>query len=255
MVDLRANWENRAICFGDELAGVLFRGLSVSANEAIHDWHSWVVREAFSTSLPTGAKVLDLGCGYGRLSKILATARRDVSITGADIALGYCRMYREAGGVCVCSDMTHLPFANGNFDAVMAVTSLMYAATSADEILGEIFRIMKPGGALLLLDPGIEMQRLIASLRGSKAESPTGGEGFGRSQYLGMIKAAGFHVRLKGGNQALSHALFIPGMRKARNRWAAQGLKWMAKRDCTAAGYSISSLHRWVLAVRGERSA
>lgn len=255
MPDFRASWEDRAARFGNQLAGVLFRGLSASANEAIHEWHSWVVREAFSPSLSIGASVLDLGCGYGRLARTLADKRPDLSITGTDLSLKYCRMYAASIGTCVCSDMMRLPFADGSFDAVMAVTSLMYANPFAAEILKEMSRIMRPGGSLLLLDPGAEIQGLISGVRGSKAKSPTGGQGFGKSQYLEMIKTAGFDVRTKGGNRTLSHFLLVPGIGVAKNRHVARLLEWAAKLDCTVSGYSASALHRWVLAERREEPA
>lgn len=252
MSELRTNWEDRANHFGRDLAGVLFRGLSPSANEAIHDWHSWVVREIFSPTLPLSANVLDLGCGYGRLSKVLVEERNDLSITGTDISLTYCQMYTATVGACVCTNMTRLPFSDASFEAVMAVTSLMYATSSAIEILKELSRITRPSGTILLLDPGIEMQRLIAGVRGRKAESPTGGQGFSKNQYLGMIDAAGFDVLMKGGNQTLSHALMLPGVGGARNRHIEQVLKWASRRDCTVSGYSTSALHRWALATRRE---
>lgn len=251
MHDLRNSWEDRAAHYGMNLAGVLFRGLSANANAAIDDWHSWVVREAFSRRMPMHGRVLDVGCGYGRLSMALLRGRPDIRLTGLDASIHYSRMYGDLMGPAVCADMARLPFADAAFDGVMAVTSLMYAPLGdRGEVLRELARVMTPGGHLLLLDPGLEVQRLVAFVRGKGAKSPTGGSGFRLNEYREIAEKAGFDIVAAGGNPALSGILLLPGVGRAKGRFAMKLLNSMAGSDSRHGGYSVLAMHRWLLSRR-----
>lgn len=252
MVDNRLSWEQRAARCGTSLSGVLFRGLSNHANEAVHAWHAWVVEDVLANSLALGTRVLDLGCGYGRLSKVLLRSRPDLSVVGQDLSANYCRLFLQNGLPCVRADAAYLPFADESFDGVMAVTCLMYAEPkSMPGVLSNLLRVVRPGGIVLLLDPALELQQAIARIRGQQAHSPTGGQGFKRSGYIEMIAASGFTIVASGGNPALSTALLIPGLARSEGAWSARLLGWCARKDCRRSGFSAAALHRWVLARRG----
>jgi SAM-dependent methyltransferase len=77
--------------------------------------------------LPQAARVLDLGCGYGRLGAWVRERRPDIHLTGLDFTLGFCRHYLSvADAPAICGDAKRLPFPAGTFDAILAVTVLMY---------------------------------------------------------------------------------------------------------------------------------
>lgn len=251
MPDVRTNWEKRAAESRDQLSGVLFRGLSDQSNAAFHAWHAWIVSEVFATVLPGQASVLDLGCGYGRLTKVLAECRPDVAVTGQDLSIDYCHLFRGTGRACVCADALNLPFENASLDGAVVVTCLMYAdRLDVSRILAGLYRVVKPGGIVLLLDPGMELQRVVACVRGRQAYSPTGGCGFTRSGYLAVIESSGFAVTDRGGNPTLSGALLVPGVARSTHSRMASVLGWCVARDCRGGGYSVFALHRWVLAKR-----
>lgn len=250
MSDTRSTWEDRSAAYGDQLTGVLFRGLSASANGAIDQWHSWLIATRLAPALAPGAQVLDVGCGYGRNSRILLKARPDVQAVGMDLSTNYCRLYQEAGGRCVCADMAQMPFPTARFDGLMAITSLMYAGSQAAAVLAEMHRITKPGALVLLVDPGDEINRLIAWLRGGRAATPTGGSGFAREGYVDLIGNAGFEVLQKGGNSWLSALLLVPGFATRERPWMQSLLQATSRRDCQEAGYAAHALHRWVIARR-----
>jgi len=253
MSDVRASWEERAAHYGDGLTGVLFRGLSMHANEAIDEWHSWIVREVFAKEIPSNGQVLDLGCGYGRLSVAMLQRRRDVVVTGVDVSLKYCEMYGNSVGAAVCADMVSLPFRDASFDGVVAVTSLMYAAPEERPmVLRELARITKPMSTVLLLDPGLEMQRLVGFLRGRRSVSPTGGHGFGQDEYIELARSGGFSVKAVGGNCFLSQFLLMPGVGGSERSFIKHALRRIVRLDCQEGGYSASALHRWILARRGD---
>lgn len=75
--DLRARWENRAAEYQDAPVGVLFRGLAPALNRYLHRFHARVVCGQLLPLLPQGARVLDLGCGYGRIGQEMLGHRTD----------------------------------------------------------------------------------------------------------------------------------------------------------------------------------
>ena len=247
----RDRWEQRAIQSGKQLSGVLFRGFSEQANAAMHRWHEWVVSESFLPRLPKGARVLDLGCGYGRLSKTIRERRPDIDVVGQDVSLSYCKLFSDSVGDCVQGDGYRLPFATGVFDAVMAVTCLMYGPReSAPGQLTDIRRVLEPRRALLVLDPGYELQRLIAAVTFRRTQSPTGGRGFSMAEYPELVSKAGFRIQSMGGNPWLSAVLLVPGVARSNRMWVRNLLRGNVRRDCREAGFSRLALHRWICAVR-----
>ena len=252
----RSSWERRAARSGTKLSGVLFRGLSEQANSAVHAWHSWVVTDVFASSLGDRATVLDLGCGYGRLSKVLIEQFPEMTIVGQDLSLSYCRLFSGMGWPCVLAEASALPFADASFDGAMAVTCLMYSdSRKVSRILSDLRRVIKPGGTMLLLDPALELQRVVARVLGQSVCSPTGGRGFAMSDYYRLIGASGFTIMAKGGNPALSAALLVPMVGRTARSWPLQVLDWCSRLDRRQAGYSRLALHRWVLASRGSERA
>jgi len=95
-----------------------------------------------------GKRVLDLACGSGRYSRLLAeTGAADI------VALDFCvPMLRQVSiARRVCGSMLQLPFACESFDVVISGLALGHAA-SVDEWMAEVFRVLRPGGAVLYSD-------------------------------------------------------------------------------------------------------
>jgi ubiquinone/menaquinone biosynthesis C-methylase UbiE len=105
----------------------------------------------------TGTAVLDLGCGYCYHTTRLA--RSDLAITAADFseaALAHAReTLREAGiadrVTLRQADATRLPFADASFDGVVMWGVLMHIP-ECEKALGEIARVLKPGGKFVLAE-------------------------------------------------------------------------------------------------------
>jgi ubiquinone/menaquinone biosynthesis C-methylase UbiE len=99
--------------------------------------------------LPDGARVLDLGCGAGRVARHLAD-RFDV--TGVDISEEQLRLARAnaPGASFRHCDFTRLELPEGSFDAVTALYSFVHAPREEHAaLLGRIARWLKPGGLFL----------------------------------------------------------------------------------------------------------
>jgi ubiquinone/menaquinone biosynthesis C-methylase UbiE len=102
-----------------------------------------------------GARLLDLGCGNGYLSRILAGSGAEV--TGVDpsenmIALALDREARDPLGVkfAVASTGDLSPFVDGEFDVIVA-NHVLTAVVDLDGALAEVDRVLRPGGRLVAL--------------------------------------------------------------------------------------------------------
>jgi SAM-dependent methyltransferase len=100
-------------------------------------------------------RVLDVGCGVGQALFPLAVSQEAFGV-GVDISETACRMGREiyaehlpkARVTFVCSRAESLPFASASFDLVNCGLALPY--TNNARAIGEIARVLRPGGAFLL---------------------------------------------------------------------------------------------------------
>jgi SAM-dependent methyltransferase len=110
--------------------------------------------------LPRGSHGLDVGCGIGLQSLLLAEViGAEGTVCGVDILpdlLTYAeRLALEAG----CSrqvtfhpgDMRQLPFDTCSFDWVWSADCVGYPAGELAPILAELMRVVKPGGTIALL--------------------------------------------------------------------------------------------------------
>ncbi len=96
--------------------------------------------------------VLEIGVGTGRIAKPLLAA--GVQVTGIDLSRSMMNRLRETlGGLpapaLLEGNITHLPFADRAFDAVIGV-HILHLVSGWQAALDEAMRVMKAGGALLL---------------------------------------------------------------------------------------------------------
>jgi len=102
--------------------------------------------------LAPGQRVLELGCGYGRVAVPLA--RTAGLVVGVDTALASLRLARAtlpAGVPCryVAMDAARLGFRDGAFDAVVCVQNGICAFhQDPARLLGEALRVVRPGGRI-----------------------------------------------------------------------------------------------------------
>ncbi|MEO8125760.1 MAG: class I SAM-dependent methyltransferase [Bryobacteraceae bacterium] len=99
-------------------------------------------------------RVLDVGCGKGRFARIVKERNPGASVVGLDLAEAMLRFVPEEVAPCSAS-MTHLPFANGTFDAAYATESLEHAV-DIEKAVAEICRVVRPGGKIAIIDKNAE---------------------------------------------------------------------------------------------------
>ena len=105
-----------------------------------------------------GQRVLDLGCGDGLLVATLARQRAravgiDVDHAALRAAVARTDVTGDAGARFVEGRIEHLPFPDGSFDVVTAVTVLCLVSDRS-AAAREAARVLRPGGRLIVGDLG-----------------------------------------------------------------------------------------------------
>lgn len=106
-------------------------------------------------ALPKTARILDYGCGYGRIASEIASAGwREV--VGVDFSAAMIeRGRREHPGLDLhCVSALPLDEPAESFDAVLvfAVLTTIAADEAQDALMAELRRVLKPGGLMYLSD-------------------------------------------------------------------------------------------------------
>jgi ubiquinone/menaquinone biosynthesis C-methylase UbiE len=105
--------------------------------------------------IPQDGRVLDVGCGYGGLSLLLARARSDLQITGVDVETGALESAVTSAAqdnlvnvTFEAGDAHQLVFKDNEFEAVVCQTLLTHVG-DAEKVVREMARVLKPGGVFM----------------------------------------------------------------------------------------------------------
>lgn len=109
--------------------------------------------DAFIEAVGTGAdvRVLDAGCGTGRMSRYVAD--RGCRVEGVDLSSNMVAMARRDHGdlVFTVGSLTDLPHPNDQFAGVMLWYSIIHTPPSGQQqIFDEVARVLRPGGHVLV---------------------------------------------------------------------------------------------------------
>jgi demethylmenaquinone methyltransferase/2-methoxy-6-polyprenyl-1,4-benzoquinol methylase len=99
-------------------------------------------------ALPAGARILDLACGTGDLTR--AAASRGHVVIGTDLSAGMLAA-NQAHAPLVESDGSRLSFADGTFDGLVCGYALRNF-TDLAATFAEAARVLRPGGRLAALE-------------------------------------------------------------------------------------------------------
>lgn len=179
---IKSLWDERSFKYKDDIAGVLPKSFPLSVNKAIDDWEFGLVDKLIRNN--DEFSILDVGCGYGRVSGRILRKFNKVNITGIDIAENYIDMFNKKlnpRGKSFVADMRKIPLKNKSVDLALVVTALMYCVTKQDQnsAFKELFRVLKNDGKLLLIERDVAGYNLITlggivgKIRGEKNKEIT----------------------------------------------------------------------------------
>lgn len=103
--------------------------------------------------IPSGIRLLDVGCGAGQLT--LPAARKGVQVTGLDLAGNLVQQARTKGqaeGLAIQvdeGDAEDLPYPDASFDVVLSLIGAMFAPRP-ELVASEMRRVCAPGGRIIM---------------------------------------------------------------------------------------------------------
>lgn len=136
--------------------------IRIAEVEAAHWWYGAtraLLEQALTPHLRPGGRLLDAGCGPGATGSWLARHGR---LAAVDVELLALSLYRERrpAAVLAAAGIAHLPFADETFDAALCVTVLCHElVTDPAASVRELARVVRPGGVVCLLEPGVPWLR------------------------------------------------------------------------------------------------
>lgn len=119
--------------------------------ESMEKGHGPVGRQAIQLMrVPADARVLDVGCGSGWATRVLAGYAINGQVTGIDISDEMIRVARESSAAFPNADFEvasaeRLPFTDCEFTHAFSMESLYYYE-NISEAVTEIHRVLHPGG-------------------------------------------------------------------------------------------------------------
>jgi SAM-dependent methyltransferase len=185
------------------------RFLAAHGAGEIWNWESpagklrWARRvKMLSSHLQTGMRVLELGCGTGYFTRGLAGSGADiiaidVSPELLEIAKANCSTPNVRYEI---QDASALSYSSAMFDSVVGSSVLHHLEIK--EALQEIYRVLKPGGAIYftepnMLNPQIAIQKNVPWVKRKLGDSPDE-TAFFRWPLRRLLQRTGFcDVRIK----------------------------------------------------------
>ena len=170
---LKHDWEERERLYSNSKRAVLSKRLPSFLNNYIHTKHIQFIQHSFSGNART---VLDVGCGYGRISEEVRHLNSGLSFNGVELCSGFAQQYETNIGPCFYGSIEEFS-SSMEFDCILCVTLLMYIdKTDLPNIVNKLWGLLSNGGTLIVIEPASEILRLWRKLTMTHSASPTGGE-------------------------------------------------------------------------------
>lgn len=127
--------------------------------------------------LPSGARILEVGCGRGIALPVLDRLCAPRRLVGLDIdgellmdAADHLREHDTRAELC-CGDVRRMPFEDESFDVVIDFGTLYHIARST-AALDEIARVLAPGGSFVYETKASQLLSHPVRSRGRRLPAP-----------------------------------------------------------------------------------
>jgi len=212
-------WGEERLGKGDELAAVLSLGEPRVVNEAYDRWERALIERSLAPL--GGRRVLDVGCGTGRISGFLAArGARVVAVDNAAGMLARCRSRLASGPsdaataraadlhppALVQGEAPRLAFRAGSLDAAVCVGVLEHLpAAVRRRTLEELARVVRPGGRIAVVANNAQSELLRRSednphRRGVQLDNGYFCELVGADEVVAALAGQGWRARIVGAN-------------------------------------------------------
>lgn len=190
---LEAHWEERGRAAArSEHDAVCYPGAPASLNR----YADWSQRRAVESLLGRvgplrGVRALDVGCGTGRWSRLLAA--RGADVLGVDRSRSMVAEARRRSPALDVREMsvTRLELEHDTFDLAVAVTVVQHLDPDAQALaVAEIARVVRPGGFVLAVDRAGPPTRFSAE-HGTFPRTPSGWEALWRAAGCELVASRG----------------------------------------------------------------
>jgi len=134
-------------------------------HEDTHWWYVSLRRLVVSTlkerfKQNQSLKILDAGCGTGGMLAVLKKEFPSGELFGIDYSEEAIRLTNARSGIDVRQgSVSALDFEDGSFDAVVSLDVLYHLGVDEPVAIKELFRVVKPGGYIVLNLPAFESLR------------------------------------------------------------------------------------------------
>ena len=151
-------------------------------------------REQFifeSINPEAGDKVLDIGCGLGYFTQLLA---KRGSVCGIDLdreSLEFA--HKHCGASFLLSDALSLPFKNSTFDYILA-SEVIEHIPDEKIFLKELKRVTKKGATIVLTTPSLDGLLHVSNICHESGTEYHYKEGYSKKELTEILESAGFEV-------------------------------------------------------------
>lgn len=197
-------WEKRAGLLGANLNSVLLKNAPYILNQHFHNWQEQIIFQCLKDK-PETTTILDVGCGYGRLSSDLLDKFPNINITGLDISHTFLKIYKKTlKSPVVLGNIDHIPLKPTHFDFIICVTVLMFVEDDKlHRAVDNLLACLKRSGTLIIIEnnqsgapflTGFGLARIFRNYF-TKTKVHTSNKYFKHNQIRQLILATGGSVK------------------------------------------------------------
>lgn len=162
-------------------------------------WYRALHTRLLDELAPVRGRLLDAGCGTGGFLTLLRSRRKDLELIGLEMnEVAAHRAAKKSQSSIVRGSVNQLPFAPESFDAIVSADVLYHQFVCPEQAASEFFRLLRPGGRLVLNMPAHEWLRSAHDRRVLTARRMT------RASLSDLLRKSGFsRVRARSWNSLL----------------------------------------------------